>query len=310
MTDTPQILYKRTRVGMKYPPNCALMKSPRLVTKTFQEASVQLVMDTRRVHDLPGISGYPASEMIHASERRLIWFCERLTWNRAESLVCDVPRRLNVLHQTAPCFSRFDRLKNEATWCSTSSRLVTSQRRDSAGFQASLLRNQIRSIQLRNGPFQFTLEKSDCTFPCGATLKEEYFISRQLMLPVNEKMVTLYKVVQSEDRCLFEKKLLEKPNWLTEDDSSSVFHDPNGIGTNDAFELDGTYHDRREIANYFLRMTRRIVSTETCGRLIQHIQLLENVINERFRWVPGESHAKPNLFEMILCILVSSRPKV
>ncbi|KAG5442525.1 hypothetical protein CSKR_113378 [Clonorchis sinensis] len=34
-----------------------------------------------------------------------IWFCERLTWNPAESLVCDVSRQLNVLHQAASCFS-------------------------------------------------------------------------------------------------------------------------------------------------------------------------------------------------------------
>ncbi|KER34010.1 hypothetical protein T265_12480, partial [Opisthorchis viverrini] len=29
-----------------------------------------------------------------------IWFCERLTWNSADYLVCDVSRQLNVLHQT------------------------------------------------------------------------------------------------------------------------------------------------------------------------------------------------------------------
>ncbi|KER27496.1 hypothetical protein T265_05457 [Opisthorchis viverrini] len=33
---------------------------------------------------------------------------ERLTWNPAESLVCDVLRQLNVLHQAASCFSRND----------------------------------------------------------------------------------------------------------------------------------------------------------------------------------------------------------
>ncbi|KAG5450860.1 hypothetical protein CSKR_110138 [Clonorchis sinensis] len=36
-----------------------------------------------------------------------IWFCERFTRKPAESLVCDVSRQLNVLHQTASCF----------TWC-------------------------------------------------------------------------------------------------------------------------------------------------------------------------------------------------
>ncbi|KAG5442597.1 hypothetical protein CSKR_114383 [Clonorchis sinensis] len=30
-----------------------------------------------------------------------IWFCERLTWNPAESPVCDVSRQLSVLHQAA-----------------------------------------------------------------------------------------------------------------------------------------------------------------------------------------------------------------
>ncbi|KAG5441719.1 hypothetical protein CSKR_110681 [Clonorchis sinensis] len=34
-----------------------------------------------------------------------IWFSERLTWNPAESPVCDVSRRLNVLHRTASYFS-------------------------------------------------------------------------------------------------------------------------------------------------------------------------------------------------------------
>ncbi|KAG5449641.1 hypothetical protein CSKR_104126, partial [Clonorchis sinensis] len=34
-----------------------------------------------------------------------IWFYERLTWNPAESPVCDVSRQLNVLHQAASCFS-------------------------------------------------------------------------------------------------------------------------------------------------------------------------------------------------------------
>ncbi|KER30001.1 hypothetical protein T265_03482 [Opisthorchis viverrini] len=32
-----------------------------------------------------------------------IWSCERLTWNPAESLVCDVLRQLNVVHQAASC---------------------------------------------------------------------------------------------------------------------------------------------------------------------------------------------------------------
>ncbi|KER27154.1 hypothetical protein T265_05765 [Opisthorchis viverrini] len=39
---------------------------------------------------------------------KLIWFCERFTWNPAESLVCDVSRQLNALNQAALCFSRYD----------------------------------------------------------------------------------------------------------------------------------------------------------------------------------------------------------
>ncbi|KAG5450589.1 hypothetical protein CSKR_101750 [Clonorchis sinensis] len=35
-------------------------------------------------------------------------FCERLTWSPAESLVCDVSSRLNVLHQAASCSSCYD----------------------------------------------------------------------------------------------------------------------------------------------------------------------------------------------------------
>ncbi|KAG5452511.1 hypothetical protein CSKR_103316, partial [Clonorchis sinensis] len=37
-----------------------------------------------------------------------IWFCERLTWNPAESPVFDVSRQLNVLHQAASCSSCYD----------------------------------------------------------------------------------------------------------------------------------------------------------------------------------------------------------
>ncbi|KAG5454716.1 hypothetical protein CSKR_104911 [Clonorchis sinensis] len=37
-----------------------------------------------------------------------IWFCERLTWNQAESLVCDVSRQWKVLHQAASGFSCYD----------------------------------------------------------------------------------------------------------------------------------------------------------------------------------------------------------
>ncbi|KER27811.1 hypothetical protein T265_05230 [Opisthorchis viverrini] len=37
-----------------------------------------------------------------------IWFCERLTWNPAEFFVYDVSAQLNVLHQDASCFSRYD----------------------------------------------------------------------------------------------------------------------------------------------------------------------------------------------------------
>ncbi|KAG5448992.1 hypothetical protein CSKR_100356 [Clonorchis sinensis] len=37
-----------------------------------------------------------------------IWFRERLTWNPAESLACDVSRPLNVLHQAASCSSCYD----------------------------------------------------------------------------------------------------------------------------------------------------------------------------------------------------------
>ncbi|KAG5450018.1 hypothetical protein CSKR_103251, partial [Clonorchis sinensis] len=54
-----------------------------------------------------------------------IWFCERLTWNPAESPVFDV--------------SRLCQLEHEAAWCSTFSCLKTSQTGDSAGFQPDFL---------------------------------------------------------------------------------------------------------------------------------------------------------------------------
>ncbi|KAG5447285.1 hypothetical protein CSKR_106186 [Clonorchis sinensis] len=44
---------------------------------------------------------------IHSSANQF-GFCERLTWNPAESLVCDVSRQLNVLHQAASCSSCYD----------------------------------------------------------------------------------------------------------------------------------------------------------------------------------------------------------
>ncbi|KAG5447402.1 hypothetical protein CSKR_110947 [Clonorchis sinensis] len=37
-----------------------------------------------------------------------IYFCGRPTWNPAESLVYDVSKQLNVLHQAASCFSSYD----------------------------------------------------------------------------------------------------------------------------------------------------------------------------------------------------------
>ncbi|KER29254.1 LOW QUALITY PROTEIN: hypothetical protein T265_13411 [Opisthorchis viverrini] len=45
---------------------------------------------------------------IHSLICKLIWSFERLIWNPAESLVCGVLRQLNVLHQAASCFSRYD----------------------------------------------------------------------------------------------------------------------------------------------------------------------------------------------------------
>ncbi|KAG5454029.1 hypothetical protein CSKR_102060, partial [Clonorchis sinensis] len=44
---------------------------------------------------------------IHSSANQF-GFCERLTWNPAESLVCDESRQLNVLHQAASCSSCYD----------------------------------------------------------------------------------------------------------------------------------------------------------------------------------------------------------
>ncbi|KAG5441889.1 hypothetical protein CSKR_106333 [Clonorchis sinensis] len=38
------------------------------------------------------------------------------------------------------------------------------------------------------------------------------------------------------------------------------------------------------------------VQNKRRGGLVQHIQLLGNIIHERFSWVTGESAVKPNLF--------------
>ncbi|KAG5445490.1 hypothetical protein CSKR_100978 [Clonorchis sinensis] len=40
-----------------------------------------------------------------------ICFCEKFTWNPAESLVCDASRQLNVLHQAASCFTKCTHLQ-------------------------------------------------------------------------------------------------------------------------------------------------------------------------------------------------------
>ncbi|KAG5443318.1 hypothetical protein CSKR_107290 [Clonorchis sinensis] len=49
----------------------------------------------------------PSSEEIQSFANQF-GFCERLTWNPAESPVCGVFRQLNVLHQTASCSSCYD----------------------------------------------------------------------------------------------------------------------------------------------------------------------------------------------------------
>ncbi|KAG5442293.1 hypothetical protein CSKR_104857 [Clonorchis sinensis] len=37
-----------------------------------------------------------------------MWFCERLTWNPSESIVDDVFKQLNLLHQAASSYSWHD----------------------------------------------------------------------------------------------------------------------------------------------------------------------------------------------------------
>ncbi|KAG5449371.1 hypothetical protein CSKR_101183 [Clonorchis sinensis] len=49
-------------------------------------------------------TNFPRNTLICKS----IWFCERRTWNAAESPVCDVSRQLNVLHQAASCSNCYD----------------------------------------------------------------------------------------------------------------------------------------------------------------------------------------------------------
>ncbi|KAG5443310.1 hypothetical protein CSKR_109070 [Clonorchis sinensis] len=41
-----------------------------------------------------------------------IWFCERLTWNSAESLVYDVSKQLSVLHQAMFQLVRYSRYRD------------------------------------------------------------------------------------------------------------------------------------------------------------------------------------------------------
>ncbi|KER33248.1 hypothetical protein T265_00933 [Opisthorchis viverrini] len=98
----------------------ALMMSPRLVMKRLQP-NCPAQRTSQRPSTLPELPTFSSIEnkgyflydtlLIGPQERwciGLIWFFERLTWNPAESLVCDVLRQLNVPHQAASCLSRYD----------------------------------------------------------------------------------------------------------------------------------------------------------------------------------------------------------
>ncbi|KER31788.1 hypothetical protein T265_12909, partial [Opisthorchis viverrini] len=72
----------------------------------YQAASCFSRYDNRDI----AIHVYPSNALL-ISEKRIckqIWFCERLTWNIAQSIAYGVFKQLNVLHQAAPCFRRYD----------------------------------------------------------------------------------------------------------------------------------------------------------------------------------------------------------
>ncbi|KAG5450639.1 hypothetical protein CSKR_100115, partial [Clonorchis sinensis] len=85
----------------------------------------------------PNCTNFTNHTQLHTN---LFGFCERLTWNPAESLVCDVFRQLNVLHKAASCSSCYD-IRDIAmhvyTSCRTFSCLETSHTRDPDEFHVS-----------------------------------------------------------------------------------------------------------------------------------------------------------------------------
>ncbi|KAG5447552.1 hypothetical protein CSKR_101326 [Clonorchis sinensis] len=69
------------------------------------------ILGTHRVDTVPELPSTLCSTCTHTRNTLIgkqIWFCERLTRNPAESLVCDVSKQLNVLHQAASRFSCYD----------------------------------------------------------------------------------------------------------------------------------------------------------------------------------------------------------
>ncbi|KAG5442004.1 hypothetical protein CSKR_106956 [Clonorchis sinensis] len=78
-------------------------------------------------------------------------FFERLTWDPAESPVCDVSRQLNVLHQVTSCFSRYDIREigiYVQTYCTAQGNLEFMQ----FGFKENIILTKSRGLHLSDEP--------------------------------------------------------------------------------------------------------------------------------------------------------------
>ncbi|KAG5453637.1 hypothetical protein CSKR_111579 [Clonorchis sinensis] len=114
-----------------------------------------------------------------------ILFCERLTWNPAECLVCDVSRQLNVLHQAASCSSCCD--------------IRETGRGMSKNFQQPCLRCGVVYLRTPTEQLQ-TIEQGNKTLICISFTKLNiHLLLERVLLNVSGYSLTRRKVDLRED---------------------------------------------------------------------------------------------------------------
>ncbi|KAG5452109.1 hypothetical protein CSKR_107913 [Clonorchis sinensis] len=97
-----------------------LLKTLRQPTTSSALFGAHQALTERHLGQIVSINIYQFSCYRNTLICKQIWFCERLSRNPAESLVFDVSRQLNVLHQAASCSSCYD-IRNIATHVAESS---------------------------------------------------------------------------------------------------------------------------------------------------------------------------------------------